>query len=499
MVGFFDAVIAQAQHAISATLGATENAPTDLLQDTPGPPRGDFLDSHFNAPRTDMFLGEGDYMGGGFRGGFGGFGGPASMPPLTDFMRFGNTPFSMPTFDLGARQPIGGTPWQQDAVRRPPTHTPATATTPANFNPGYANPGYAAPGAAPGTPPTQGAAYAGPAIDPRLRDGMNEDEAYIRQAAAVRGIDPDIAVAVANTEGGANPGGRARQNMQGAPAYGHFQLYIGGPQNGAMGDEALAAGIDPRDPAQWQKAIDFALDRARERGWQPFQGWAAAGRGDWEGINTNPQGPPDMTPRRPVGPGGIPVAGRGEAIVPGQYSGGNSPGFGPQADGSMPPAPTDAVQNYGEPAQRAMSYTNGKKYRIQFGFRQTYTNPSMAQYGDHKGVDLVLDDGGNGRGSLVPSMEGGTVIYRGTDPNGGLGIAIRDAKGYDHWYFHLDDSPLQVGQQVGHADAVGKLGASGIDPNNPADGGPHLHYEVRIQGTKNVVDPTPWLKALGLI
>lgn len=130
----------------------------------------------------------------------------------------------------------------------------------------------------------------GPALRPGESVGSvtladtDDDEQYIRQAAMRRGINPDMAVRVANTEGGANAGGRARQNMQGAPAYSHFQLYIGGPNNPAMGDEALAAGIDPRDPKQWKQAVDFALDKAKERGWQPFQGAAAAGIGDWDGI-----------------------------------------------------------------------------------------------------------------------------------------------------------------------------------------------------------------------
>ena len=116
----------------------------------------------------------------------------------------------------------------------------------------------------------------------------DDDEEYIRQAAARRGIDPQKAVDVANTEGGAGRIGRARQNSQGAPAFSHFQLYVGGPGNPGLGDEALAAGIDPRDPSQWKQAVDFALDHAARKGWGAFQGAAAAGIGAWDGIGGEP-------------------------------------------------------------------------------------------------------------------------------------------------------------------------------------------------------------------
>ena len=109
-------------------------------------------------------------------------------------------------------------------------------------------------------------------------------EAYIRQAAIARGIDPDIAVRVAMSEGGlTNPvrksevptgGGRTEES------YGPFQLYMGG----GLGNRALAAGIDPRDPNQWQAGVDFALDEAKRAGWGQWYGAAKAGIGNWAGL-----------------------------------------------------------------------------------------------------------------------------------------------------------------------------------------------------------------------
>lgn len=116
-------------------------------------------------------------------------------------------------------------------------------------------------------------------------------ESYIRAAATARGINPDVAVRVAKSEGGLNdPTRRAEyvKNGRREPSYGPYQLLIGGGNTGfpvGMGNDALAAGIDPRDPANWQKGVDFALDRAKSGGWTPWYGAKAAGINRWDGIN----------------------------------------------------------------------------------------------------------------------------------------------------------------------------------------------------------------------
>lgn len=115
-------------------------------------------------------------------------------------------------------------------------------------------------------------------------------EAYIREAAAARGIDPDIAVTVARAEGGLKDPTRqslVRKNGRQEPSYGPFQLLIGGGDTGfpaGMGNDALAAGVDPRDPNQWQRGIDFALDNAAKNGWGAWYGAKAAGIGNRQGI-----------------------------------------------------------------------------------------------------------------------------------------------------------------------------------------------------------------------
>lgn len=116
--------------------------------------------------------------------------------------------------------------------------------------------------------------------------------AYIRHAAQKRGIDPEIALKVAMSEGGVSDPTRQSEVVkdgQREQSYGPFQLYMGG----GLGNEfQQATGLHPSDPGAWQKGIDFALDKAKEGGWGPWYGAAKAGIGERDGIGT-PQGAVD--------------------------------------------------------------------------------------------------------------------------------------------------------------------------------------------------------------
>jgi hypothetical protein len=97
-----------------------------------------------------------------------------------------------------------------------------------------------------------------------------EIEAYIRAAAVARGINPDVAVRIARTEGGLEDPFQQSYVKQGygrEESYGPFQLHL----RGGLGAQALAAGIDPRK--DWKGGVDFALDTAaRNRSWSHWYG-----------------------------------------------------------------------------------------------------------------------------------------------------------------------------------------------------------------------------------
>ena len=110
-------------------------------------------------------------------------------------------------------------------------------------------------------------------------------ESYIRDAAAKRGIDPDIAVRVARSEGLAK--GVWQSNVinkagKRETSYGPFQLLVGG----GLGDKFQRMyGKSPADPSTVYNQIDFALDEAASGGWSPWYGAAKVGVGSRTGLD----------------------------------------------------------------------------------------------------------------------------------------------------------------------------------------------------------------------
>lgn len=121
---------------------------------------------------------------------------------------------------------------------------------------------------------------------------MASYEQYIRQAAIARGIDPDIAVRVAKSEGGVDGyiQSRVKKNGVQEPSYGPFQLLKGG--NGfpmGMGNDFMTrTGLDPADPNNAHATIDFALDQAKQVGWSPWYGAKHIGVTGMQGIGGQP-------------------------------------------------------------------------------------------------------------------------------------------------------------------------------------------------------------------
>lgn len=175
---------------------------------------------------------------------------------------------------------------------------------------------------------------------------MTPLEQYIRQAAAARGIDPDIAVRVARSEGGLDDPIRQSGVMKGGvrePSYGPFQLLVGG--NGTnfpegLGNRAVAAGIDPRNPADAYRGIDFALDEASKKGWGQWYGAKSAGLGNFAGIGGQPSGSMPQAPQMAMADGP-----KGQEAYPAPVMGSMAVAQAPAAPSSsaIPPAVTAAA------------------------------------------------------------------------------------------------------------------------------------------------------------
>ena len=110
-------------------------------------------------------------------------------------------------------------------------------------------------------------------------NSQQEKEAFIRTEAARRGIDPNVAMAVAKSEGFYNYKGDTDATGK-ATSFGAFQLHypgIGRHTADGLGTKfTKKTGLDARDPATEREQIKFALDEAAKGGWTPWHGWRGA-------------------------------------------------------------------------------------------------------------------------------------------------------------------------------------------------------------------------------
>ena len=108
-----------------------------------------------------------------------------------------------------------------------------------------------------------------------------EKEAFIRQSAIKAGINPDIAMKVARSEGFNQFSGD-----QGT-SFGSFQLHVTpGGRGKAVGDQFKGmTGLDPADPTNEHEGIMFAMEYVKRHGWHDFHGASRVGIGDTQGIS----------------------------------------------------------------------------------------------------------------------------------------------------------------------------------------------------------------------
>lgn len=115
---------------------------------------------------------------------------------------------------------------------------------------------------------------------------VSADAAMIRKAAIDAGVDPDVAVAVAKSEGL----GTSYAGGDSGSSFGPFQMHFGGMAGGSnrgagLGDVMLReTGIDARDPRNKESTIKWALKYAKVHGWGDWRGAARIGVGERQGL-----------------------------------------------------------------------------------------------------------------------------------------------------------------------------------------------------------------------
>jgi hypothetical protein len=130
-----------------------------------------------------------------------------------------------------------------------------------------------------------------PAIGSGSRYSVAGATDFIKQYSSAIGIDPDIALRVARSEG-LGKGiwqSNAFSNGNREPSFGPFQLLKGGKGTGfgtGLGNKFMAqTGLDPADPANWQQSTAFALDQAKANGWGAWYGAKGQGITGFMGID----------------------------------------------------------------------------------------------------------------------------------------------------------------------------------------------------------------------
>jgi murein DD-endopeptidase MepM/ murein hydrolase activator NlpD len=98
----------------------------------------------------------------------------------------------------------------------------------------------------------------------------------------------------------------------------------------------------------------------------------------------------------------------------------------------------------------------------------------------HKGLDF-----GNNTGTPINATASGVVIFSGWHGSYGRKIVIYHGFGYSTVYAHLYRLSVSVGDEVEKGEIIGTMGSTGRST------GPHLHYEVLVDGVPN--DPQNFL------
>jgi len=98
----------------------------------------------------------------------------------------------------------------------------------------------------------------------------------------------------------------------------------------------------------------------------------------------------------------------------------------------------------------------------------------------HKGLDLTAP-----KGTKVRTTADGRVTFAGRSGDFGRLVIVEHGNGYETRYAHLKSISVNKGKKVKRGAVLGTVGESGNAT------GPHLHYEVRLQGTP--VNPKSYL------
>lgn len=130
------------------------------------------------------------------------------------------------------------------------------------------------------------------------------------------------------------------------------------------------------------------------------------------------------------------------------------------------------------PSNSSFIYPVNASITSPFGYR---THPVSGQQKLHTGTDF-----GAGSGTPVKASKEGKVVYSGSYGGYGNTVIIDHGGGIQTLYAHNSRLAVSNGQTVKQGQVVSYVGSTGVST------GPHLHFEVRVNGTPQ--DPMGYLK-----
>jgi hypothetical protein len=117
---------------------------------------------------------------------------------------------------------------------------------------------------------------------------------------------------------------------------------------------------------------------------------------------------------------------------------------------------------------------------ISSSFSRSRLHPILDRARPHVGIDIAAR-----HGTPIQAAAKGRVTFAGTRGNYGRMVEIDHGYGYVTRYAHASRLLVRVGQTVQRGDKIAEVGSTGLST------GPHLHYEVFVNG--RAVNPNSYI------
>jgi murein DD-endopeptidase MepM/ murein hydrolase activator NlpD len=154
---------------------------------------------------------------------------------------------------------------------------------------------------------------------------------------------------------------------------------------------------------------------------------------------------------------------------------------------SPPPAPPRASRERSpdaEPDEEAKAETNDRRF-VRPGAGRLTSSYGRRWGRLHAGIDLAA-----GVGSPIRAVTNATVLSAGWEGGYGRCVRLVHSDGTVTVYAHMSAIQVNKGERVSAGEQIGREGNTGQST------GPHLHFEVRVNGTP--VNPVTWLRKRGV-